>query len=672
MPPRKRKFDGESEFDSQESEQDLDPDLDPMDLDLDDENEAMSVTSMPEPHQDSSREIRTLRTRGTSTRQTSHHHSDSDSDDLGGRTRQPRHPARTLRTRQPRLSSMGFNGLEDLDQDELSNSPHPLRDGVDDDFFPTVTSDLVQSRSRANRARQPSRRLHTKGRSNMRQPARQGSPDSDIEFEAPRRSVRATRATGDMRDVAFMDEDSFYFVDDQNPAVPKAVSVRETFQPVAPESEFAAVHMGTCHTCGGSRQKGQLIHCQGCILSFHRHCIGIRSAREHIATKIGDDSFVLQCRFCIGIYRKKDGNAPKHSMCQDCHSDGKACTPFSEKKTSRQEEKLREQNDGVDPITPVTPTLINNSDIVMFRCSACHRGWHIDHLPSVSNASVGTDVRSERLADYAIDWRCNECSSAKYKIHRIVAWRPTQPAGSHENRPQYEDVDDDSKEYLIKWETVSYSHCTWMSAAWVFGICSSAMRTSFAKRAIEKDLLKFSEKQAIPDEFVTVDIILNVKMSASSRIKSREAEMENISNVSKIFVKFQGLGYDDVVWDSPPSEDSGVLYDAFVEAYGEYIEGKYFRHEPQGRIKDRIRAFKNSEFEEVETQPAALTRGKLMGYQLEGLNWLLKNYHTGRSVVLADEMGLGKTVQVISLVASLIQDKPKVRYPNPIYDKSND
>lgn len=37
---------------------------------------------------------------------------------------------------------------------------------------------------------------------------------------------------------------------------------------------------------------------------------------------------------------------------------------------------------------------------------------------------------------------------------------------------------------------------------------------------------------------------------------------------------------------------------------------------------------------------------KLRDYQLEGVNWLVFNWHNGRNSILADEMGLGKTVQV--------------------------
>jgi len=44
---------------------------------------------------------------------------------------------------------------------------------------------------------------------------------------------------------------------------------------------------------------------------------------------------------------------------------------------------------------------------------------------------------------------------------------------------------------------------------------------------------------------------------------------------------------------------------------------------------------------------------KMHGYQLEGLNWLIKLHDHGINGILADEMGLGKTLQTISLLAYL-------------------
>jgi SNF2 family DNA or RNA helicase len=52
-------------------------------------------------------------------------------------------------------------------------------------------------------------------------------------------------------------------------------------------------------------------------------------------------------------------------------------------------------------------------------------------------------------------------------------------------------------------------------------------------------------------------------------------------------------------------------------------------------------------------QPSNLEYGKLLPYQLEGVQWLLSLWENGLSGILADEMGLGKTIQIIALVAHL-------------------
>ena len=60
--------------------------------------------------------------------------------------------------------------------------------------------------------------------------------------------------------------------------------------------------------------------------------------------------------------------------------------------------------------------------------------------------------------------------------------------------------------------------------------------------------------------------------------------------------------------------------------------------------------------EEVK-QPACLTGGTLMAYQIAGLQWLVSLYNNKLNGILADEMGLGKTVQTIALLAYLEEVK---------------
>ncbi|XP_077491011.1 lymphoid-specific helicase-like [Amblyomma americanum] len=55
-----------------------------------------------------------------------------------------------------------------------------------------------------------------------------------------------------------------------------------------------------------------------------------------------------------------------------------------------------------------------------------------------------------------------------------------------------------------------------------------------------------------------------------------------------------------------------------------------------------------------EGQPSLFTGGVMRPYQIEGYKWLKVLFENGVNGILADEMGLGKTIQVIALVAALV------------------
>ncbi|CAN6167182.1 unnamed protein product [Urochloa humidicola] len=61
--------------------------------------------------------------------------------------------------------------------------------------------------------------------------------------------------------------------------------------------------------------------------------------------------------------------------------------------------------------------------------------------------------------------------------------------------------------------------------------------------------------------------------------------------------------------------------------------------------------------EKVTKQPSLLRAGTLREYQLVGLQWMLSLYNNKLNGILADEMGLGKTVQVMALIAYLMEFK---------------
>ncbi|KAK0635561.1 PHD/FYVE-zinc-finger like domain-containing protein [Bombardia bombarda] len=587
--------------------------------------------------------------------------------------------SRELRPRADKPSARQ-HAPQDDDKDELQDSDHDN----DPDFF-LVQSDIVKTTQTKRRGRKPRGSL---GR-------RSKFVSDDIEFET-RRSSRANKNTRTMADNVYgEDDDDIFYVDEDKPVgASKVASMREIFQP--PDSVgFKEAHCPLCDTCGMKEtpSKGSLVFCQGCSTSHHKICLGGRSVRDQVVTKVGQDSFVMQCRFCVGIYKKKNKRAPSHDVCTGCHKKGPACAPFSQKKTPKQEEKLREENDGVDPITPVAPSLINNDENVLFRCTRCHRGWHYEHLPHPTKAKDPAindpkNLRKHRREEYQINWLCKDCiDTDNEKVDKLVAWRPTS-RDIYTKGQEIQDFGEDDIEYLIKWQNKSYVHCVWMPGPWVFGVVKALMLQAFVKRTYGENmaddietgeassdaLLQWTTKEAVHDSWITPDIILDVqyiprtrdeeqKYKHMTRDEKKDYDRDRIYNIIKIYVKFEGLSYEDVAWDDPPPSDSPALWDAYLDAYNEYLNGKHFQNEPWHTMVSRMDQFRVMDFNkeiEVEKQPKGLQRGKLMGYQLEGLNWMLYNFRHERSVILADEMGLGKTVQVVALLASFIQDNPKI------------
>ncbi|CAK0787464.1 hypothetical protein CVIRNUC_010684 [Coccomyxa viridis] len=76
--------------------------------------------------------------------------------------------------------------------------------------------------------------------------------------------------------------------------------------------------------------------------------------------------------------------------------------------------------------------------------------------------------------------------------------------------------------------------------------------------------------------------------------------------------------------------------------------------------QSRYYALAHSVEEAVAEQPAMLigpNGAKLREYQMVGLKWMVSLYNNHLNGILADEMGLGKTVQVMALIAYLMEHK---------------
>ncbi|KAI0864890.1 PHD/FYVE-zinc-finger like domain-containing protein [Xylaria cubensis] len=557
-------------------------------------------------------------------------------------------PLQTRRQTRSRNSTSQNYSMVTNSEDELA------QDHIHNDESDNVEPFMVRS----DIAPQPrkSKRKKVKARSSMI--IKRDDSDSGIEFEPIRRSGRSTKHLKSMKDPEMDDYDA---VEERQTSAPKHAAIKEIFQPLSLDFRFQNFHSDICESCAEPRGvKNPLIHCQGCSFSYHKTCIGIRAVREHRVTKIGHDDFVLQCKFCIQGYKKKDTRAPNHTMCQVCKLRGLSCDEFSTKKTPKQEEKARTDNGGVDPITNVDPRLINNADNVLFRCTNCKRGYHFNHLPAITETVDDRDLIDNRLEEYSLaGWSCKDCINTPHKLHSLVAWRPVDQT-TYLSGQTNEEYNEDDIEYLVKWTGRSHFHDTWMPGAWIFGVAPAVMRQAFHKRDSSTHP-KMHRAAAIDEEWLLPDVLLNVKYRTRVSTSSKAEDLERIDDITSVFIKFQGLSYEEVVWDEPPPRDSGAPWEAFVAAYDEYLNGKYFIAVPDYKMRERIAFYRSLDFGkdcELKSQPAQLRKGKLMEYQIEGVNFLLYNFHQQQNVILADEMGLGKTVQIVAFISALTHSKP--------------
>ncbi|KAI9048486.1 hypothetical protein LZ554_007320 [Drepanopeziza brunnea f. sp. 'monogermtubi'] len=548
----------------------------------------------------------------------------------------------------------------DDDADELAGL---VQFGSDDG------SDVVYRRSNhSKRSTRQGKPQATRGRG---RPRKYASSSASPERAEPSRRSGRDRVVKNMKE-RDMDEE-MYADDGPTKNTPKVLSIREIYQPVPKNDRFALFHNKSCDICSGvgsNSNKGTspLIHCQGCSTSIHKVCLGYRSTRDHAVTKVGHENFVLQCRRCIGLATKKDPSAPHLDTCQECKKPGPACKAFAPKKTTKQEEKSRQENDGDDPITEVPETLVNNAENVLFRCISCYRAYHFDHLPGLNiskntEEELGTsELREKRLKEYTPTWQCKDCYLVPAKVQTLVAWRPANRESYKKGQTVF-DFDEDDKEYLVKWTELSYFKSTWMPGAWVWGVTAAAMRKAFVNRDEGvNELPKWTNEEAVPEEYLRMEIVFSVRYDDEFEQESEADDKASINMVQEVLVKFQGLGYDEAVWEEPPKPSDEARWSDFVSAYNEYVAGRYLKQPPVADMKERQEKFRSLNFEkkvELKKQPSALTGGQMMPYQMEGLNWLLYNFHQKKNVILADEMGLGKTIQLIAFMASLAKDNPR-------------
>lgn len=537
-------------------------------------------------------------------------------------------------------------------------APFYRQGGDNNDNRASSSDDIISSTTSAPRRL----RLRTRQpalRSSRRQPVLLDSDSDNVDSKGIRFSTRPKKSLKKNLREKFEDDIS---ENEESSHEQKFFGARETFHFIPPEDPFRRRHIPRCDVCkehGDRGSKGVLVFCQGCTIAYHQVCLGPRSTREHLVTKISDTQFILQCRRCLGVAHAKDAMSPHQGHCNECKGEGPMSRPLRKRLTPRQEQQLRQENNGKDPITPVDMARVNNVDSLLFRCLVCHRAAHFEHLPPLSDTTMSDlDIASLRFQEYSPLWKCLDCIQARGEIDAMVAWRPIDSRNyvTGYTADVMEEVD---KEYLIKWKNMSYFRTEWMAGSWVWGVASSAMRRAFF-RSLKNLHPHMTAEEAIPEDFLRVDIIFDARYSDNSNTSDQihKGDIGRINEVVQAYVKFKGLPYEETVWEDPPDPNDSERWNDFKTAYEDWVWRDHIHTPDQKALSRHLSSIRKQNFKSsilLNSQPETMTGGQMMDYQLEGLNWLYYMWFKQQNAILADEMGLGKTIQVIGLFAALIQ-----------------
>jgi superfamily II DNA or RNA helicase len=487
------------------------------------------------------------------------------------------------------------------------------------------------------------RRRRLRRRAKNEAPVRESSEEPFVSVKATRASTRVRKSTrGNLQDRG---ENEEYSELEEAPKLQKYSGAKETFQALPEHAEFRICHNEACHLCEGYddyAEKGPLVFCQGCTLTFHHVCLGPRGSRHHLVTKVGDGLFVLQCRYCIGAATERHDLLPHLGHCVVCRTEGPMSKPLRERLTPREEQELRQANGGVDPITPIDMSCLNNIDNIMVRCTTCDRAYHFDHLSS--------DGEQDRTQFPSNGWQCKDCSDAPAEINGLVAWRPIDPNSKNNLVEIKAEID---KEYLVKWKNKSYFHATWMPGDWVWKQVPKTMLNAFFRSARAAKPC-WTTEEAIPEDNLRVDIVFQVKYLDGASLPDDATNPEMIESA---YVKYKGLPYEDSVWEEPPSDIERL--EDFKVALVDWVLRDTIHPPNPNALKKRLSIARSKNFEEslvLQTQPALVTGGELMEYQMDGVNWLYYMFLRQTNAILADDMGLGKTIQVLTLSSALIEN----------------
>lgn len=156
-----------------------------------------------------------------------------------------------------------------------------------------------------------------------------------------------------------------------------------------------------------------------------------------------------------------------------------------------------------------------------------------------------------------------------------------------------------------------------------------------------------AERYSVLSSFLTQTEEYLHKLGSKITAAKSQQEVAEAANFAAAAARLQGLSEEEVRAAAACAGEEVMIRNRFMEMNApkdsSYVN-KYYN-------------LAHAVNERIVRQPSMLRAGTLRDYQLVGLQWMLSLYNNKLNGILADEMGLGKTVQVMALIAYLMEFK---------------
>ncbi|XP_019432983.1 PREDICTED: ATP-dependent helicase BRM-like isoform X1 [Lupinus angustifolius] len=156
-----------------------------------------------------------------------------------------------------------------------------------------------------------------------------------------------------------------------------------------------------------------------------------------------------------------------------------------------------------------------------------------------------------------------------------------------------------------------------------------------------------AERYAVLSSFLSQTEEYLHKLGSKITATKNQQEVEEAAKAAAAAARLQGLSEEEVRAAATCAGEEMMIRNHFMEINTP-------RHSSS---VNKYYSLAHAVNETVIRQPSMLRAGTLRDYQLVGLQWMLSLYNNKLNGILADEMGLGKTVQVMALIAYLMEFK---------------